>query len=99
MPVARADRERLSAHPGRGYRDPPPICRRWPRASSRRRSGDRGPCRPPPPCPPAGARPWHAPPPSVDLGRDSTVRRLRSEEHTSELKSLRHLVCRLLLEK
>src|SRR5205814_10565143 len=32
----------------------------------------------------------------------STVRdwrRRRSEEHTSELQSLRHLVCRLLLEK
>src|ERR1039458_10595882 len=29
----------------------------------------------------------------VDVGRD------RSEEHTSELQSLRHLVCRLLLEK
>src|SRR5205814_9387565 len=28
-----------------------------------------------------------------------TVTRLRSEEHTSELQSLRHLVCRLLLEK
>src|SRR5437899_3897916 len=27
------------------------------------------------------------------------VRKLRSEEHTSELQSLRHLVCRLLLEK
>src|SRR5437899_5462971 len=26
-------------------------------------------------------------------------RRFRSEEHTSELQSLRHLVCRLLLEK
>src|SRR5205814_9325776 len=26
-------------------------------------------------------------------------RKLRSEEHTSELQSLRHLVCRLLLEK
>src|SRR5205814_9321244 len=26
-------------------------------------------------------------------------RRERSEEHTSELQSLRHLVCRLLLEK
>src|SRR5205814_9456225 len=32
-------------------------------------------------------RRWH--------GRDSA----RSEEHTSELQSLRHLVCRLLLEK
>src|SRR5947199_760579 len=28
-----------------------------------------------------------------------TVTMLRSEEHTSELQSLRHLVCRLLLEK
>src|SRR5262245_63544841 len=27
------------------------------------------------------------------------ARRQRSEEHTSELQSLRHLVCRLLLEK
>src|SRR5262245_62346452 len=27
------------------------------------------------------------------------VAELRSEEHTSELQSLRHLVCRLLLEK
>src|SRR5471030_3450314 len=27
------------------------------------------------------------------------ARRYRSEEHTSELQSLRHLVCRLLLEK
>src|SRR5262245_62995530 len=31
-------------------------------------------------------------------GRDAR-RRHRSEEHTSELQSLRHLVCRLLLEK
>src|SRR5439155_18706376 len=28
-----------------------------------------------------------------------TVRRVRSEEHTSELQSRGHLVCRLLLEK
>src|SRR5262245_62966095 len=27
------------------------------------------------------------------------LREMRSEEHTSELQSLRHLVCRLLLEK
>src|SRR5437899_9509131 len=27
------------------------------------------------------------------------IRPMRSEEHTSELQSLRHLVCRLLLEK
>src|ERR1035438_1761683 len=29
----------------------------------------------------------------------SAISTLRSEEHTSELQSLRHLVCRLLLEK
>src|SRR5205814_9550317 len=33
--------------------------------------------------------------PSLSLGE----RGQRSEEHTSELQSLRHLVCRLLLEK
>src|SRR5947199_7445600 len=32
-----------------------------------------------------------------DVGRTEPA--LRSEEHTSELQSLRHLVCRLLLEK
>src|SRR5262245_63778045 len=30
---------------------------------------------------------------------DQVIRINRSEEHTSELQSLRHLVCRLLLEK
>src|SRR5258705_7991453 len=30
---------------------------------------------------------------------DRLITALRSEEHTSELQSLRHLVCRLLLEK
>src|SRR5437899_8732154 len=32
-------------------------------------------------------------------GAGRPLRDLRSEEHTSELQSLRHLVCRLLLEK
>src|SRR5687768_17766360 len=32
-------------------------------------------------------------------GRRSGARRRRSEEHTSELQSRLHLVCRLLLEK
>src|SRR5258705_9755865 len=32
-------------------------------------------------------------------GREGLVSPVRSEEHTSELQSLRHLVCRLLLEK
>src|SRR5258705_1793733 len=31
-------------------------------------------------------------------GGRGELRRARSEEHTSELQSLRHLVCRLLLE-
>src|SRR5438045_4908846 len=35
----------------------------------------------------------------VSYNRPLTVRGTRSEEHTSELQSLRHLVCRLLLEK
>src|SRR5258705_4238292 len=30
---------------------------------------------------------------------ESQEKKMRSEEHTSELQSLRHLVCRLLLEK
>src|SRR5262245_62767112 len=33
------------------------------------------------------------------LGRALNGHGMRSEEHTSELQSLRHLVCRLLLEK
>src|SRR5258705_11522159 len=32
-------------------------------------------------------------------GREFFQLRARSEEHTSELQSLRHLVCRLLLDK
>src|SRR5258705_10210798 len=36
-------------------------------------------------------------PPGADRYRAAA--RYRSEEHTSELQSLRHLVCRLLLEK
>src|ERR1039458_10415947 len=32
-------------------------------------------------------------------GLSDLIREERSEEHTSELQSLRHLVCRLLLEK
>src|ERR1035441_10894624 len=38
----------------------------------------------------------------ADTGADNAVPEaasFRSEEHTSELQSLRHLVCRLLLEK
>src|ERR1039458_10544463 len=35
---------------------------------------------------------------AILLGVIPKARRHRSEEHTSELQSLRHLVCRLLLE-
>src|SRR5437870_8416400 len=35
----------------------------------------------------------------VVAGRERLARVLRSEEHTSELQSRGHLVCRLLLEK
>src|SRR5438045_7348435 len=41
-------------------------------------------------------------PRSVEMSRPHAFFRnhgVRSEEHTSELQSLRHLVCRLLLEK
>src|SRR5262245_65210823 len=43
-----------------------------------------------PPSPLFGVLPFTQPMPRFDV---------RSEEHTSELQSLRHLVCRLLLEK
>src|SRR5205814_4922391 len=33
------------------------------------------------------------------LRLEQVLHNLRSEEHTSELQSLRHIVCRLLLEK
>src|SRR5438045_5266996 len=48
------------------------------------------------PVPRAASHGAHARAP--DLGQPIRVDR-RSEEHTSELQSLRHLVCRLLLEK
>src|SRR5262245_63938251 len=40
-----------------------------------------------------------APPPSRGFHDVDVDKHPRSEEHTSELQSLRHLVCRLLLEK
>src|SRR5258705_641888 len=48
---------------------------------------------PPGPSPGAAARR------PAGTARIFSARRRRSEEHTSELQSLRHLVCRLLLEK
>src|SRR5437899_6208095 len=38
-------------------------------------------------------------PPRLKPNRSASAIHRRSEEHTSELQSLRHLVCRLLLEK
>src|ERR1039458_7556024 len=38
-------------------------------------------------------------PPAAGSWLEPAVPDIRSEEHTSELQSLRHLVCRLLLEK
>src|SRR5262245_63592335 len=35
----------------------------------------------------------------VEVAAGRNIAKQRSEEHTSELQSLRHLVCRLLLEK
>src|SRR5438045_6298887 len=48
--------------------------------------------------------PLELPPPSTEeaavrVFAEPLIRGTRSEEHTSELQSLRHLVCRLLLEK
>src|SRR5438445_8402287 len=37
--------------------------------------------------------------PSLGAARPRSLRRARSEEHTSELQSRQYLVCRLLLEK
>src|SRR5439155_18561270 len=64
------------------------------------------------PCGRTGVRPATAGTPSVPSAADAVVARglpearhrgtrsrLRSEEHTSELQSRGHLVCRLLLEK
>src|SRR5205814_9270780 len=42
---------------------------------------------------------WHPSSDPETPTQHAHVTSLRSEEHTSELQSLRHLVCRLLLEK
>src|SRR5205814_10330873 len=43
-----------------------------------------------------GAAPVPVPPPSPQVIKTMSAPFTRSEEHTSELQSLRHLVCRLL---
>src|SRR5438045_6556153 len=42
---------------------------------------------------------WIACPFASSVAKSTRLSIVRSEEHTSELQSLRHLVCRLLLEK
>src|SRR5205814_9072894 len=63
-------------------------------------------CQPVPSSPKSSLNPTRSSPSSRGLSRflakpllDGLERVGRSEEHTSELQSLRHLVCRLLLEK
>src|SRR5438045_9193695 len=46
-----------------------------------------------------GTTGWHAERSPASSSSASATSSCRSEEHTSELQSLRHLVCRLLLEK
>src|SRR5690349_23532385 len=49
--------------------------------------------------PPRAVRSCGRADPACSAGARATSRRIRSEEHTSELQSRRDLVCRLLLEK
>src|SRR3989442_4291815 len=44
-------------------------------------------------------QPFSKPFPTIEVGDNSVTYTTRSEEHTSELQSRPHLVCRLLLEK
>src|SRR5690625_5643892 len=48
---------------------------------------------------PISAAPSSRPPPTRRPARVRSATAIRSEEHTSELQSRGHLVCRLLLEK
>src|ERR1035441_7584617 len=66
----------------------------WRRIAVRRRTAA-GPTWPSIPRP----APWRPSPRLRARSASSAPRKLRSEEHTSELQSLRHLVCRLLLLK
>src|SRR5205814_9815445 len=63
---------------------------------SETRGWSRAPTRPRP-SPPGSRRP--TPPTAAGHRAEWNPTNRRSEEHTSELQSLRHLVCRLLLEK
>src|SRR5687768_18226384 len=72
------------------------------RGRCRPRAAHVGPDPPPPPPrpgPPTGTRPPCRPPRGRGRRRGGAGPPPRSEEHTSELQSRLHLVCRLLLEK
>src|SRR5215510_15795475 len=85
-PVCPALRSRRPSPDARAAKRPPAFPSRLPpRSPSLRISSD-------------SAEPWPAVPSNWISGR-SSFGRLRSEEHTSELQSRGHLVCRLLLEK
>src|SRR5258708_28828274 len=67
-----------------------PICHHHPQCEKRRTLPSRA----------VGIEPQHhRPMPQVQAVGDAVARSRRSEEHTSELQSPDHLVCRLLLEK
>src|SRR5258708_24765558 len=70
-----------------------------PSASSRSRDANDMQNRPPSPHPVPQLLSNHTSPCSMSSVRASTSWPPRSEEHTSELQSPDHLVCRLLLEK
>src|SRR5437899_11983344 len=101
--MSSADRHRRPGHPPRCARPPHPplfflMIRRPPRATlfpytTLFRSG----LARKPTVSPANSRSSTGSPSTIWVR--STLPEGRSEEHTSELQSLRHLVCRLLLEK
>src|SRR5687768_18151381 len=83
------------------FRSSPPPCSacRWRRSGERRplAGRERQPARPPGrPAPVGRPHERHVVAGAVEQPGDEAV---RSEEHTSELQSRLHLVCRLLLEK
>src|ERR1035441_10795400 len=87
-------RRRSRSGPARTRRDGDAPSNRWPPAEAEIAD--------PPHIQISRARPSTQPlhgPPGCEIHPKSADIDRRSEEHTSELQSLRHLVCRLLLEK
>src|SRR5205814_9039946 len=88
FPTRRSSDLAVPRRASRLSRDPVPRASPPPRSGARQDREPRGRLR-------AGVRQGCA----LSPGRMSAMKITRSEEHTSELQSLRHLVCRLLLEK